>query len=357
VLVFLTWSGPESKQISAALRLFLKRVLQAVDPWVSYEDIPSGAVWTAELEEKLDASHAGIICVTPTNIEAPWLHYEVGKLSKTRATVSPYLFRVSEANLVGALSGRQAITQAEDKNQNKKLVLDLLALLRAKEGSTLKDEHVLEQFDVWWPSHETALASVSAPPTKERDSRELLDEILVLARETVATVKRTESALRSCPKDPAAPVGGASGSAAPTAPQPPKPPAPQTPGGAEGRLALLATLEKLNAPMRQIQERANEFAEETARAFERIRSAAQQSGLAALTHQIEEFAAPARALQERFTAMVERDADMFEQLRRSFDQSALASAASILEEHQRFVRQTLSGLDLLAIRRAIDDLS
>ena len=81
--VFISWSGERSRSIAEALREWLPDVIQAVKPWLSAEDIDKGARWSSDLAHELEDAHVGVICLTPENLEEPWIHFEAGALSKT----------------------------------------------------------------------------------------------------------------------------------------------------------------------------------------------------------------------------------------------------------------------------------
>jgi TIR domain len=69
--VFISWSGPQSQHIARALRAWLPRVIQHLDPWMSELDIGAGQRWERELWKELQDSHFGMVCLTPENLQAP----------------------------------------------------------------------------------------------------------------------------------------------------------------------------------------------------------------------------------------------------------------------------------------------
>jgi TIR domain len=81
--VFISHSGPRSRAIALALKDWMPLVLHYVDPWVSQKDIAAGDRWAVEVGAKLSDSNFGIICLTPENLNAPWLLFEAGAISKS----------------------------------------------------------------------------------------------------------------------------------------------------------------------------------------------------------------------------------------------------------------------------------
>jgi len=149
--VFLSWSGIRSHAIAEALREWLPSVLQAIDPWLSSTDIEAGARWENELRLQLEEARVGIVCLTPENLSAPWLLYEIGALSKTLETayVCPYLFGFSPSRLSGPLVQFQATTATRDGT------FALLTTLNRALGQESLDRNRLQHiFDVWWPELE-----------------------------------------------------------------------------------------------------------------------------------------------------------------------------------------------------------
>jgi len=81
--IFISWSKPISKSIAEELKFFLRQVHQEFEFFLSNHNIPHGSLWAQEIENNLKDSKAGIICVTPDNINSPWLNYEAGRLSNS----------------------------------------------------------------------------------------------------------------------------------------------------------------------------------------------------------------------------------------------------------------------------------
>src|SRR5947209_17570002 len=80
--VFISWSGERSKAVAEALRYWLPNVIQALEPWMSADDIERGTRWRSGLASELEQSSVGIICLTQENLDSTWIHFEAGALSK-----------------------------------------------------------------------------------------------------------------------------------------------------------------------------------------------------------------------------------------------------------------------------------
>ncbi len=117
MLIFISWSGVTSEAVATYLASWLPAVIQAVRPWISAEDIHKGQRWGEEIAGKLEEARFGIFCLTPENLEASWLLFEAGAISKLRneARVCTYLFDVGLSDLSGPLAMFQA-TEATEKS-------------------------------------------------------------------------------------------------------------------------------------------------------------------------------------------------------------------------------------------------
>ena len=81
--IFVSWSGRKSAAVAEALKEYLPMINNAFDLWLSSDDITKGSRSTLEIAKALVAAKAGIICLTPNNLTAPWILFEAGGIAKT----------------------------------------------------------------------------------------------------------------------------------------------------------------------------------------------------------------------------------------------------------------------------------
>lgn len=183
--VFISWSGNHSRQVAGALKDWLPAVLQRVTPFVSDEDIYSGARWQAEITNRLDECSFGIVCVTGDNQESPWLQFEAGAISKSvkDGRVVPLLVELKKSDLLMPLS----MFQAETLDQSG--IRSLLISLNAATDEPLEGHIVNSLADTWWPCLEERVTTINQgvrAPTEsaspQRTDRDLLEELLLSVR-------------------------------------------------------------------------------------------------------------------------------------------------------------------------------
>lgn len=181
IKIFLSWSGKRSQLIAEALRDWLPNVIQALKPWMSASDIEKGARWSSEVAKELEETRFGIICLTPENIDAPWIHFEAGALSKTiaKTNVCPCLFDLEPSDIKGPLVQFQ-LTKVT-RSDIKKL---LGTINKALDEDALPESSLDRTFDIWWPDLENRLQALPTSENKKphRTEMDLLKEILDLAR-------------------------------------------------------------------------------------------------------------------------------------------------------------------------------
>ena len=189
--VFISWSGNLSHKVARVLRDWLPSVIQSLEPYVSSEDIDKGTRWSTDISKELEQSTFGILCVTKENIDASWLNFEAGALSKAfdKSNVSPFLIGIKRAEIKGPILQFQSTIF--EKDDIKKL---LHSLNRACEPNNLKDERLDSIFEVWYPKLKEHLdlilqeikpeekITTEEKKTKQTFNNEILEEILELVR-------------------------------------------------------------------------------------------------------------------------------------------------------------------------------
>ncbi|MCX6580786.1 MAG: TIR domain-containing protein [Candidatus Aminicenantes bacterium] len=160
--VFISWSGERSQLYARELKEWLPRVIQTLEPWMSDTDIERGSRWALELGKNLETHNIGLICVTPENMDASWLMFEAGALSKSlnSSWVCPILFGINPSRLKS--------TPLEQFNAvvfNKEGIKKLLHNLNKLQIDSRLDSSVLDDsFKVWWPEFEENINNRSKIP-------------------------------------------------------------------------------------------------------------------------------------------------------------------------------------------------
>ncbi len=197
--VFISWSGESSLRVAQTLRDWLPSVIQSLEPYVSSEDIDKGARWSTDISRELEEASYGILCVTRENMEAPWLNFEAGALSKSfeKGRVSPLLFGVKRSEIKGPiLQFQSTVTERDD-------VKKLLKSLNWSCSPPLLDDGRLEMiFDVWWPRLAESLdalsgASSAAPTGEHKTSTETIAENSAILEEMLELVRAQHKILNS----------------------------------------------------------------------------------------------------------------------------------------------------------------
>lgn len=152
--VFVSWSGEASHDVAKALKDWLPNVIQAVDVFLSSEDIAKGSEWFHELGTVLDESSFGILCLTRDNLSAPWILYEAGALGKRfeQSRVVPLLIDIKVPDVTGPLAHFNAALL--DKGEITKLITAINAQLSENQ---LTEKQLEKVFQTWWPDLEKAL--------------------------------------------------------------------------------------------------------------------------------------------------------------------------------------------------------
>ncbi|MGF9979337.1 TIR domain-containing protein [Viridibacillus arvi] len=168
--VFLSWSGSESKQIAEIFKDWLPNILQYTKPYMSAKDINLGERWNDSITSNLRETDFGLIFVTPSNINAPWINYEAGALSKTLgSSVIPILYNADVMQLQqGPLKQFQSARDLE-----KDSMLNLVKNINNfNQDNRLEGERLDFAFEMWWPVLEGKLHKIDSEPVQEGDAEE-----------------------------------------------------------------------------------------------------------------------------------------------------------------------------------------
>lgn len=182
--VFISWSGEPSRSIAKALREWLPMVVPDAETWMSAEDIGTGTRWNDQVAAALERSDFGIICLTPVNLERPWVLFEAGALAKRFgvARVVPLLMDLKPADVTMPLASFQGVTLSEDG------MLRLVTDMNAAREQPVPASRIEKLFKALWPDFN---AQVDAARTASlfheyldvrRDPEDLIEELLEIAR-------------------------------------------------------------------------------------------------------------------------------------------------------------------------------
>ena len=111
--IFICWSRDPSKKLAESVKKLLEAALHLEkdkDVFIS-GGIEKGVTWFRSVVEHLKSSKAGIVCLTPVNLQSPWLHFESGALAMAgfqKHQLFTLLHGVTGGELEGPLSAYQA---------------------------------------------------------------------------------------------------------------------------------------------------------------------------------------------------------------------------------------------------------
>jgi hypothetical protein len=155
--IFISWSGRKSNMIAESLKDWLEQVIQSTEPWIS-TSIDKGRKWSKDISDRLEDSKIGIICLTRENLNAPWILFEAGAISKTSDSyVCTFLTDISSpSEISGPLSSFQATKFSKED------VLKLCKTINnrvkdSKGGKSLNEKALEDVFETFYPKLEKKL--------------------------------------------------------------------------------------------------------------------------------------------------------------------------------------------------------
>jgi hypothetical protein len=114
---------------------------------------------TTELQD----CHFGLICLTPENLIAPWIHFEAGSLSKIidRSRLVPILFKLEPSDVQGPLTQFQMVNFGQDE-----MYRLLQSVNNAGEERKLEEGRLEKAFKAFWPELEKSVSKIEFNPLR-----------------------------------------------------------------------------------------------------------------------------------------------------------------------------------------------
>lgn len=197
--VFISWSGDTARKIALELYEWLPMVLQSIEPYMSEQSIEKGTRWVTNVAEQLQDSVAGIVILTPDSLNAPWLNFEAGALSRVvdqSAKLAPVLFGMKPSDVIAPLSQ----FQVTEFNSNE--FLNLLKSINAvAESDGLPEQRLEKAHHALWNNLEekinpiiAEISSATDTPAKKKNVNqdEILEEILVYSRRQLSILTSSD---------------------------------------------------------------------------------------------------------------------------------------------------------------------
>ena len=189
--VFISWSGLLSQKIAELLKNWLEQCIQSIEAFYSSEDIEKGDLWNAKVTSELRDTNFGIVCLTKDNINAPWIHFEAGALSKMLdSRVATLAINIPFSDIKGPLSTFQA-TKIEKDDMYK-----LLKAINTAQDKPLTEDKLKNTFEAFWGKFENDFMEIISQETEKEDKKstpkinvaEAVEEILQLVRSQNAMI-------------------------------------------------------------------------------------------------------------------------------------------------------------------------
>lgn len=182
--IFICWSKGRSLTLASALDAWLPLVVDGAEPFLSSE-IEPGQRWFEEISKRLRESDAGLVCLTPENVRAPWIHFEAGALATAvGGRLFTYGHRVTPERLTGPLSEFQSASTSREGTL--RLVQ---AIAKLSSDARNDSDSVARRFDDRWPSLQKTVDALG---------RITIEEAIPQFKELFRSKTFTES-MRECP--------------------------------------------------------------------------------------------------------------------------------------------------------------
>lgn len=179
--VFISWSGKASQIMAGSVKSLLEIFMPWAELFLSTE-IQAGKQWRSEINESLKSCNFGIVCLTPENVNSPWIHFEAGALSKMTEQLFVLWLGENAADIPEPLGAFQICTGTKEGVE--KLLKGLSSV--SSEIGQAEVKNASKSIDYAWADFDRkfieARESVGFNKSNSRSIDEKLDEILLNVR-------------------------------------------------------------------------------------------------------------------------------------------------------------------------------
>lgn len=198
--VFMSWSGERSRQVAELLKWWTRSVIQASRPWISTEDIDRGALWFSEINNGLNETAVGIVCLTKENKDRPWILFEAGALAKglTNTRVCTFLVDLEPKDIKDPLAQFNHTFASEVEMRKLATTLN-----RGLGINALEPDVIVDACKAYWTDFKTRFDLIIANtddviPAVIRPQEDIMSEIL----EQVRSLNQRMRNLENSPAEP-----------------------------------------------------------------------------------------------------------------------------------------------------------
>ncbi len=198
--IYIGWYGNRSKLIASTLANWLTTIIKDLKIWVSESDIEKKPDQLNKLSAKLKKSDFVLFCITPENVDEPWLLFEAGALSRVLSApqLMLILYDIESSTLKSPLSQFQAI-----QLQEKKKTYDLFERIILDDSNTSHSTAKLDDlFEEYWPIIEQSFREFPirwfmTTICGDQNNLKVTSELLNIIGKTLATLpQREETVIR-----------------------------------------------------------------------------------------------------------------------------------------------------------------
>jgi hypothetical protein len=175
--LFISCSGERSKKVAELLDGWIKCVLPAVDPYLSFKGSDRTALWFSNTDDLFAGAGIAVVCLTHENKNKPWILFESGALAQVLSSnrVCTVLIDLASADLEDPLA------LFDHTKPTKNGIAQLVRTINDSTKELALSESVLEAvFEKYWPQFEAEFSKIieSTPSVEVKHKRKSTDVML-----------------------------------------------------------------------------------------------------------------------------------------------------------------------------------